>query len=349
MKKIKVLILFMALSAITFYSCNDNESIENQAETQKSFALRMVLNEIKKENNISGRSTSTESDGLCFEFVFPLNLSFNNGTVVSVTSMDGIIDILANENENLYINGIAFPFQVTTTVSNATTTVTINNESDFEDLIQSCGMETYDNYVSSGMCYEYAYPLSYINQNGATIVVQSESELFESIFTDGNDIFELVFPVSVIYEGQTVQINSLYELFEMDNNCASNSCICTEEYAPVCVMTTDGSIIQFPNACHAQCAGYILETDLVDCGIIDEVVIDGMGDCFTIQYPVQVQSGGAIVTVNSDEELFNVFNSAPATGAEIVYPFVVNFVSNGQSFTAISEEALMNQVSVVCN
>lgn len=36
----------------------------------------------------------------------------------------------------------------------------------------------------------------------------------------------------------------------------SSDCICTQEYAPVCVITPNGSVITFPNKCYAYCAGY---------------------------------------------------------------------------------------------
>ena len=35
---------------------------------------------------------------LCFEFVFPITFSYNNGTVISAASLDGLLDILNNED-----------------------------------------------------------------------------------------------------------------------------------------------------------------------------------------------------------------------------------------------------------
>lgn len=354
MKKLKVLFLFAAISLATLYSCTDGDSIENEVVTKKSFSLRTVLNELKKSNNIAGRSAATE-DAFCFEFVFPLNLSYNDGTVVTVSSMDGIIDLLSNETPSLYIEGIAFPFQVTLATADSATPITISNESDFEALIEGCGYETYEDYVTTGFCYEFVYPFSIINQDGNTIVIDSEEELFNMISSsDENDIYELVFPLSVTYEGATVVINDIYELFEMDNNCgvSSDPCICTEEYAPVCVATPTGEIIQFPNACHAECAGFT-SADFVDCDSSGSGSgFDGLGTCFIIQYPVQVQSGGALVTVNDDNELFSYIN--PATGElPINYPIVITSIatltSPSVSYTVASEEALVNVTAEICN
>lgn len=354
MKKLKVLFLFAAISLATLYSCTNGDSIENEVVTEKSFSLRTVLNELKKANNIAGRSATTETDVFCFEFVFPLNLSYNNGTVVSVSSMDGIIDLLSSETPSLYIEGIAFPFQVTLAAADSATPITISNEADFEALISSCGFETYEDYVTTGFCYEFVYPFSIIDQDGNTISIDSESELFDVITSsDENDIYELVFPLSVTYEGATVVINDIYELFEMDNNCGDSSdpCICTEEYAPVCVATPTGEIIEFPNTCHAECAGFT-SADFVDCNPSSGSGLDGLGTCFIIQYPIQVQFGGALVTVNDDNELFDYLNS-PAGGASINYPIVISSIatltSPSMTFTVANEEAFANITATICN
>ncbi|WP_298119992.1 hypothetical protein [Flavobacterium sp.] len=350
MKKLKVLFLFAAISLATLYSCTDGDSIENEVVTEKSFSLRSVLNELKKSNNISGRSINdtivVDSTALCFEFVYPLDLAYNNGTTVSVSSFDGIIDLLSNETPSLYIEGIAFPFQVTLATADSATPITISNEADFEELISSCGMETFDNYVTSGMCYEYTYPLSYINQNGTTITVNNESELFDSIINDENIIVELAFPFNVIYNGESVEINNLYELFEMDNNCVSSFCTCSDEYAPVCVATPTGETMQFPNACIAECAGYT-PADYVDCGSSSVSGFDGLGTCFTVQYPIQVQYQGAVYSVSSDSELLDYLNSP--TGAVVNYPIVIHHATSSMMFTIESQEGLNAVVSDLCN
>jgi len=358
MKKLKLLFLFVAISFATLYSCTDNDSVQNEVVTEKSFSLRTVLNELKKSNNIAGRSANdtivNDSIPLCFEFVYPLNLAYNNGTVVSVASMDGIIELLSNETESLYIEGIEFPFQVTLAAADSATPITISNESDFEALVASCGYETYEDYVTTGFCYEFIYPFSIVNQDGNTVVIDNESELFDVITSSTeNDIYELLFPLSVTYEGATVVINDIYELFEMDNNCGESSdpCVCTEEYAPVCVATPIGEIIEFPNACHAECAGFT-SADFVDCGSSSGFAFAGLGTCFTIQYPVQVQSGGALVTVNDDNELFSYYN--PATGnLPINYPITIHTIATpttpSVSYSIASEEALANLAATICN
>ena len=48
MKTIKILLLLVAFSTATFYSCSDENAIKNESSAQKSTALRTVLNKLKK-------------------------------------------------------------------------------------------------------------------------------------------------------------------------------------------------------------------------------------------------------------------------------------------------------------
>jgi hypothetical protein len=349
MKKFKILVLFMAISAITFYSCSDNESIENQAETKKSTALRVVLNEFKKANNISGRSAS--NDAFCFEFVYPLTLSYNTGTVVTVASFDGLVSLLSNENEQVYISGIAFPFQVVLLSDNTTTT--INNEQDLWNIIDGCNFTTYDDYVFNSLCYDFVFPLSFVTENNQIITVANQQELFD-LFVNPNQsnlIYDFSYPFSVIYESQTVVINNEYEFYQMNSNCDPNiGCICPAVYAPVCVQTAAG-IVAFSNSCEAECAGYTT-ADFVNCNSNNGNGFDGLGTCFTIQYPVQVQYQGALFTVNDDNELFSYLNT-PNGGATINYPIVIVSIPTPSTpsitFTINNESGLNDVTAQICN
>jgi hypothetical protein len=262
MKTIKLLLLLLAFSTITFYSCSDENPIKNNiAATQKSIALRTSLNEIKKANDINGKATATGktlTNPFCFEFVYPLSLSFNNGTVVTVSSFQGLLNVLSSENPNFYLEGIFFPFQVAYLGS----LHTISSESDFVDLLVMCGFNTLHVDLHNTFCFDFVFPIAIFHGDDVIQVFESAEEL-NTYLSDPNNGSEsnLVFPVSVLYEGQVVVINNLYEFYDMVNNC--NSCICSQEYAPVCVQTANG-IVEYGNFCQAQCAGFT-QNDLVPC------------------------------------------------------------------------------------
>src|SRR5690606_28855990 len=127
------------------------------ADTQSSIALRTTLSEYKKVNGIFGQTATTE---LRFEFVFPITFSYNTGTVVTVTSLDGLLDILSNETSQLYLDGVDFPFQVVQQTPTGSMNVTISNESEFVALLQSSGLDTYNDDLTNTLCFDIVFPIS---------------------------------------------------------------------------------------------------------------------------------------------------------------------------------------------
>ncbi|WP_284651863.1 hypothetical protein [Flavobacterium terrisoli] len=353
MKKIKILLLLLTVAVAGFYSCTDNDPVENEAVTTKSISLRTTLNEIKKANNISGKNDlETQDQFFCFSFVYPITLSYNNGTTVEVNSAQGLLDILATENAALYIDGIAFPFQV----QEEGTVTTINNEAEFYALILGCtNFQTVNDCVFDFTCYEIVYPISIVDANNTTVVIETQAELMQYVSTPtGTSTYQLniVFPISIILNNETVVVNDLYEFYEINNDCAGSSCICTADYNPVCVNDPVNFItITFSNACHAMCAGYT-EADFVSCDpILTTNFGNGLGSCFTMNYPVQIQYQGALVTVNNDGELLQYYFPNQSSIPAFVYPVTVNFNTPTGSIavTAANQATFESAIITNCN
>jgi hypothetical protein len=267
MKTMKILLFLAVFSAVTFYSCSDSDPIENKnlVVPQKSIALRTTLNELKKANDISGKPAKTDSkvqartatNPFCFNFVYPLTLSLSNNTTITITSLEGLLDVLGSESPSLYVVGIGFPFQVTY----GGAVHTIAGEGQFIALLQYCGYHTLNFDLSQTSCFEFVYPLNIKISFDQILEVNNNQELQDYINQNNNYGVDFLYPVSVNYGGEIVVINNIYEMYEMINNC--DSCICTLEYAPVCVQTANG-IIEYSNMCFAQCAGFT-QNDLVPC------------------------------------------------------------------------------------
>jgi hypothetical protein len=260
MKNIKFLLLFISILTTVFVSCSSGDET---LETQKSSALRIYLNEFKGVNNISGKSVATDST-MCYEFVYPLTLAYNNATTVTVSNETELIAVLESETSQLYINGIAFPFNLI--APGSTTPITISNESEFWSVINACNMNTYDDYIAPGSCYSFVYPFSFLMNNNQTVTVNNDQELIDlaTQSSDTNYIVNLVYPFSVNNNNTITQINNEYEFAQLNNDCDDNSnCNCPTDVNPVCV-NVGGVIIQFPNACVAECAGYTT-ADFVNC------------------------------------------------------------------------------------
>ncbi len=256
MKTIKLLLCLVAIS-VGFYSCNDSDPIENPtATTQQSIALRTAINEVKKSNEAGRPAARTADNPFCFEFVYPLTFSLNNGTSVTVNSFAGLLDIVLNESPNQYVTGIAFPFSVLYQGS----VQVIGSEEQFTSLLIACGFNTLNEDLLYSFCFDLVFPIT-INQNGQTIILQSQEQFEAYINSPSGGIVNIVFPITASYGGQQITINNLYELYQLINNC--DNCVCTLEYAPVCVQTATG-IQEFGNMCFAECAGYT-QNDLVPC------------------------------------------------------------------------------------
>jgi hypothetical protein len=312
MKTIKLLFLLVAFSTVTFYSCSDSNAIEKETVTQKSIAMRTALNKLKVANNISGKSSiksknAATTNPFCFEFVYPIVFSYNNGTAITASNFQGLLDILANESPTLYLEGIVFPFHV---ISSSTgTSTTISSESELVALLQSCGFTTINNDLLTTACFEIIFPISVTTPNNQTVVIHSLQELTTYMNNPSNGLeTQIVFPISVTQQGQVVVIHNLYELYQMTNNCES-TCICTQEYAPVCVQTTNG-IVEFVNLCYAICAGYT-QNDIVSCNPSTDCHLTNLqttpGSCNTDgTYPLTIN----FTYSNPTSTQFEVINSA---------------------------------------
>ncbi len=244
--------MLMALFLVT--SCtNDEPALEEEQQTEESLSITEALGELRTHYDQNGNVTQTDNPSgnvvfdFCFDFVYPLTLSYNNGTTLTVADLDGLVDVMINSTDELYINGIAFPFDVEiyNDDTNAIEVVTINNEDEFATLIEGC--------------------------------------FFDEI----------------------------------------EACVCTEEYAPVCVEITDPNgetfTITYPNACYAECDGFT-EEDFVDT-CEEDYYSEGL-ECFTLNYPLSIiVNNDTTITINSEEEFANALYDVYAF--DFVYPISV--------------------------
>ena len=270
MKPIKLTLIVLILTIFTFTSCKD-ESINTSNNTTESIAAKNALSTLQSHFNPDG-SLSRDGENptnniifdFCFDFVYPITLSYNTGTEVTVQDFDGLVNVLISMTDALYINGIAFPFQVE--VFNADTNsfevITIQNEDSFIELLESCSI---------------------------------------------------------------------------DDNGQQEDCVCTEEYAPVCVEVSDISgesfTIEFPNMCFAECEGFT-QADVVDCDYSNPCNEDYFDDCFDIVFPVTViLPNGDTVQINDEDDLEDIIYTNYYFNFD--FPITVEIEVNGQEVTQI--------------
>ena len=356
MKTIKFFLLLLVALPI-FNSCSDDNAIKNQANTQPSIALRTMLTEYKKVQGISNRTTA---EVFCFEFVYPMTFSYNDGTVITVTSLDGLIEILLNETSELYLEGIQFPFQVTQ--QTATVTLTINTEEEFSSLIESCGIDTMEDEMENSLCFDIVYPITITTVNGTVEVASFEALIAQLNAAGADSEIDIVFPISVLYNGAVVIINNLYEFYEMVENC--DTCVCTEEYVPVCVQTPAG-IVEYANACFAICAGYT-QNDFVNCVPSTNCNITNLtiqpSACsttgtfnVTVNFTLANSSGTQFAIYNSNSQLFGPYNLSDLPITISNYPifaqdsdFLSVFIVGDTNCSATEEFASPCAIPCIC-
>ncbi|WP_299112739.1 hypothetical protein [uncultured Winogradskyella sp.] len=226
--------MFMALFLVT--ACTNNEPVgeDPQQQTEESQSITTSLDQLRTQFDANGNVTQTDNPSgnivldFCFDFVYPLTLSYNNGATVTVEDLDDLIDVMLASTDELYIDGIAFPFDVET-FNDDTDSIeieTINDEEEFIDLLEDCDFdEEYDECEDEydPVCVEVTGP------DGETFIVTYPNECYaecdgfdeddflddceDDYYVGGFECFSLNFPISVVTEdGDVITVNSEEEL-----------------------------------------------------------------------------------------------------------------------------------------
>ncbi|WP_299226200.1 hypothetical protein [uncultured Psychroserpens sp.] len=237
MKNFKLLLLSFVIITGFLTSCSNNEPlVEEEQNIQESQAITTSLNQLRQQYNAEGDIIADDNPSgnivfdFCFDFVYPLNLSYNNGTTVSVDSLDDLILILINSTNELYISGIAFPFDVEAfdDDSDAIEIITINNEEEFLDLLEDCDFNNVIQCVCTEdfdpVCVEVEAPdgesfiVTYPNACFAQCDGFTEEDFVDNCEEDyncpgGTDCFTFNFPLTIITDNnETITVNSQEEL-----------------------------------------------------------------------------------------------------------------------------------------
>ncbi len=137
-------ITLILLAILTgFSSCKKEDSQTEETGIQESETARIITEYIQQNYVVSRgfnmRSSNSIDDLLsfdfCFNFVYPITLSYNNGSIVVVNNSNELLNVATGMTPALYITGIEFPFNIQLPDG---TTQTIHNESEFRTAINSC-------------------------------------------------------------------------------------------------------------------------------------------------------------------------------------------------------------------
>jgi hypothetical protein len=146
MKKYTKLIFGFLLLLVISVACTNDDSKIELVEVHQSTSIQNALNQLRNYYHEDGtinedmNPTNNLVFDFCFEFIYPLSLSYNNEVIVTVNSIEELINVIINSSQELYIDGVVFPFDVTLydVESNELVVQTINNEEEFSNLIADC-------------------------------------------------------------------------------------------------------------------------------------------------------------------------------------------------------------------
>jgi len=236
MKNLKLIFVSIIIAMLTLVSCTNEKAIIQQEEVVKSIAAKTSMQELSYHFNDDGTLSQNEGTtdnnpvgnilfDFCFEFEYPVTLSYNLGATVVINDFDELINVLINMTDDLYIDGIAFPFNVLVfnQASGAVELQTINNENGFVTLLDSCGFDEDDCVYTDDfdpVCIELQDPtgesfivqfpnMSYAICEGFTQndVVACDEVVDPGV--DDNECFEFNYPISVVtLDGTTIVVQS---------------------------------------------------------------------------------------------------------------------------------------------
>ncbi|MGB5943103.1 MAG: hypothetical protein WBG71_09495 [Leeuwenhoekiella sp.] len=209
------------LTLFTIMSCNiseDQETIDStnvETTLYKSTSLRATFKEIVRQNKGTNKNKEKE---LCFNFEYPIELGYNDNSTQQVADFKVLLNLLLDETTELHVTSIGFPFNV---LMNDNTVQTIDDEGEFETLIDACGYDLVtvaEVYAVFDTCFTVNYPLTLV-VGGETEIFNSEEGL-ESYFAGFSNYFKDVkfsYPVSINYlsDGSTDAIENDFELVHL--------------------------------------------------------------------------------------------------------------------------------------
>ena len=212
-------------------SCSDDtlETSPLANEIEASSTLRTVFENLRTFAAPLGKTHTGGKSGqvsdLCFQFVYPLVLEYNDNSQVTVNSFEELLKVILSESVSYHVVGLGFPFEVICHLDN--TIYTIDNEEEFARLIANCNYDTLtpqDALQALSNCFTPVYPLS-LKINATSTSFNDEQEMI-NYFTDNyNNIesfaFQYPFTVHITADDTFLDIKDEYEVINLITNTCS--------------------------------------------------------------------------------------------------------------------------------
>jgi hypothetical protein len=206
----KLLGLLALILFIGFTSCSQDElgTTENFTDDSTEKICRDALT----------------GDKGCFEFVYPITISFADGSKKEVASHDSLKSAIkawriANPGSKERPT-IALPYAVTTSDG---TIVTITNDAEKRALLATCRPKGKDHPGKGNgdgrSCFSINFPYS-IKTDSAVITITSKEDIKSLLNRKDRRNYQFVYPITITLKDGTVKtINSLQDLIAVKEAC----------------------------------------------------------------------------------------------------------------------------------
>ena len=236
MGRLKISLFCVCVLLFSVMGCVENEpSTQVTNPVKERDAVTRALEELTSQFDAEGNLALDENPtgnivfDFCFTFVYPLNLSYSDGSIKQLNRLEDLIAVLLNTRDDFYVNGISFPFNVELfdEATGAVVKQSVEDESAFEALLARCEFD--DNYV----CIEVYDPVcvSVLDPKGKPFTVTYPNSCYAGLdgFSEDdflvdckdkrqmpsleNPCFEWVFPLEIEDdEGRFVRVETKRDL-----------------------------------------------------------------------------------------------------------------------------------------
>lgn len=203
--------LFFLLACTVFTSC-DKEDMDEDYDIDGNFST----------NNDDDDYGELEFDDDCFEFTYPVDIVYPDGSTVTYNDEDDLEDAIEDwDEQNPGATDIPLPvLPITLTLPDGSETV-IDSEDSFLILLANCEDDDdypddyEDEFEFDDDCFEFMYPVDIVYPDGSTVTYDDEDALEDAIEDwaeqnpDATNVPLPVFPVTLTLEdgSETVMEN----------------------------------------------------------------------------------------------------------------------------------------------
>ena len=306
MKKFSlILVSLLTVVALFTTSCKKEiETIDDSKQVHESASVKSVINSLRTGVSQTGNPSQGQvayaiNSYLCFDFVYPISVVYNDGTVQSLANDNEFAQAIANQSNQSYIIDYVYPFDIS---QNGTVT-TINNETDFMDAIDSC-FTLIDFTLAQMSCFDLVFPVSVELSDGSIVVANNQQE-FEALFAS-QSIYpvDMVYPFDIIQSGgTTITITNMIEFQDALFSCnmvygdlpLELDIYEIELVYPVTLVYNDGTTLQVNN--YTEYEDAVWGTDPT------HYVVDFVYDIEAIDH------NGTTVTIHNLNELYDLIDA----------------------------------------